>query len=228
MNYVRLKLTGMSGGSNRTFFYNNLHFPLREESNDFLPRLWATRRVGWLMEQVRTNGEQRELRDEIVDLGTRYGIVTPYTSYLALEPNAAPQQITTGTANNQPVSKLQVQAAATPPPPLARDAQAITGAAAVQQSKRAREQQEAERVDRDTASSAIRIAGGKTFYLREGVWTDSEFKADASLTETAVRFGSDEYFILLKQKPRLAQFFSLGERVVVVFEGRVYRVNAAK
>ena len=35
------------------------------------------------------NGEQRELRDEIVDLGTRYGIVTPYTSYLALEPDEA-------------------------------------------------------------------------------------------------------------------------------------------
>ena len=40
------------------------------------------------MEQVRSNGEQKELRDEIVDLGTRYGIVTPYTSYLALEDGA--------------------------------------------------------------------------------------------------------------------------------------------
>ena len=37
------------------------------------------------MEQIRTNGEAAELRDEVVDLGTRYGIVTPYTSYLALE-----------------------------------------------------------------------------------------------------------------------------------------------
>ena len=43
---------------------------------------------------------------------------------------------------------------------------------------------------------------------------------------TAVKFGSDEYFALLKQKPRLAQYFSLGERVVVILEGRVYRVNA--
>ena len=58
---------------------------MRSDANDYLPRLWATRRVGWLMEQVRSNGEQKELRDEIVDLGTRYGIVTPYTSYLALE-----------------------------------------------------------------------------------------------------------------------------------------------
>ncbi len=100
LDFVRLQLGGKSSGGNKTFFYNNLRFPLREESNDFLPRLWATRRVGclwatrrvgWLMEQVRTNGEQQELRDEIVDLGTRYGIVTPYTSYLALEPTATSQ-----------------------------------------------------------------------------------------------------------------------------------------
>src|SRR2546423_5719105 len=94
LDFVRLQLGGKSSGGNKTFFYNNLRFPLREESNDFLPRLWATRRVGWLMEQVRTNGEQQELRDEIVDLGTRYGIVTPYTSYLALEPGAAIDTVT--------------------------------------------------------------------------------------------------------------------------------------
>ena len=69
----------------RTYTYPSLSFPLRTDANDYLPRLWATRRVGWLMEQVRTNGEQKELRDEIVDLGTRYGIVTPYTSYLATD-----------------------------------------------------------------------------------------------------------------------------------------------
>jgi hypothetical protein len=97
--------------------------------------------------------------------------------------------------------------------------------AAVQQSKRAREQQEASTVDNETASSVVRNAGGKTFYLRDGVWTDSEFKAGANLPETAVKFGSDDYFSLLKQKPALGKYFSLGEQVVVVFEGRVYRVT---
>jgi len=44
---------------------------------------------------------------------------------------------------------------------------------------------------------------------------------------TVVKFGSDEYFALLKKKPRLATFFSLGEKVVVILDGIVYRVNAA-
>jgi len=225
LDSIRLQLTGRSGTSFKTFFYDKLRFPLRGESNDFLPRLWATRRVGWLMEQIRSNGEQPELRDEVVDLGTRYGIVTPYTSYLALEPGQqAIQTISNlsgsvgGTSNAPPPRSMPMKAA---------DARASTGMAGVQQSKRAREQQEVMRVDLDTASSAIRTAGGKTFYLREGVWTDSEFKAGSKLPETRVKFSSEDYYTLLKDKPALAQFLSLGEQVVVVFEGRIYRITAA-
>ncbi|HSS20120.1 MAG TPA: VIT and VWA domain-containing protein [Pyrinomonadaceae bacterium] len=220
LDFVRLQLSGFSGGASKSFFYNNLRFPLREDANDFLPRLWATRRVGWLMEQVRTNGEAGELRDEIVDLGTRYGIVTPYTSYLALESSNA-DTITrpmNGRANVQQVFKA-------PAAPLSRDAAATTGAGAVGQSKRARAQQESTKLDTEYDVNAVKTAAGKTFYLVDGVWTDSEFKAGAKMPETTVKFGSDEYFALLKQKPALSSFFALGEKVVVVVDGRVYRVT---
>ncbi|MGI8836005.1 MAG: VIT and vWA domain-containing protein [Pyrinomonadaceae bacterium] len=226
MNFVRLTLTGKSGGSERKFFYNNLRFPLNEEVNDFLPRLWATRRVGWLMEQVRTNGEQRELRDEIVDLGTRYGIVTPYTSYLALEQNEA-QNFSIARGQGRGNVRAGSNAPLPPAAPSVADAMANTGNVAVQQSKRAREQQEVVRVEQDAKLTTMRIAGGKTFYLRDGVWTDADFKAGTKLPQIVIKFGSDEYFALLKQKPRLAVYFSLGEQVVVVLDGTVYRVNAA-
>jgi Ca-activated chloride channel family protein len=226
MDYVRLQLGGNANGADKNFFYNNLRFPIREDANDFLPRLWATRRVGWLMEQVRTNGEQQELRDEIVDLGTRYGIVTPYTSYLALEPGAVMNDVTRP-MNNRSLVGGRLMANPPAPAPKAADATATTGAAAVQQSKRARAQQEMVLLEKENTSSAIRTTGGKTFYLREGVWTDSELKPGATLPETVVKFGSDEYFALLKQKPKLAAFFSLGEKVIVILDGRIYRVNAA-
>jgi Ca-activated chloride channel family protein len=179
------------------------------------------------MEQVRINGEQAELRDEIVDLGTRYGIVTPYTSYLALEPGAVQESVTV-TNNQFRIDGADRSSGRRPAAPkmTASDAQAVTGAIAVQQSKRAREQQEVMKVDNDSPSSAIKTAGGKTFYLRDGFWTDSEFKAGSSLPVTEVKFGSDAYFDLLKQKPRLGEFFSLGEQVIVILEGRIYRVVA--
>ena len=232
LDSVRLQLTGRSSTAFKTFFYDKLRFPLREESNDFLPRLWATRRVGWLMEQIRSNGEQKELRDEVVDLGTRYGIVTPYTSYLALEENS--QTVNVTSTNNLRMDGVQggarrgtLRAPSMPAPKVAADAKAATGVAAVQLSKQARQQQEVMRVESDFDSAAVRTMGGKTFYLRDSVWTDSEFKVGSSMTETTVKFGSDEYFALLKQKPSLAQFLSLGERVIVVFEGQVYRITSA-
>jgi Ca-activated chloride channel family protein len=245
---VNVMLTGKTGRNSRTYTFENLRFALKEDDNDFLPRLWATRRVGWLMEQIRSNGEQKELRDEVVDLGTRYGIVTPYTSYLAVEANQTAMEVT---ASDRAVQSLPMNgrlanrpsvaggrqpgfgggadAAAQAPPKEA--AKATTGAVAVRQSKRDREQQEAIRTlseDKDTSSSVVRNVGQKTFYLRDGVWTDADFNADARKLETTLVFGSDEYFALLKREPRLAAFFALGERVVVVYDGRVYRVNATK
>jgi Ca-activated chloride channel family protein len=253
LDSVVLRLTGRAGEATRTFTYQNLSFPLTNERNEFLPRLWATRRVGWLMEQIRTNGEQKELTDEIVDLGTRYGIVTPYTSYLALEeseesrlsevkdevirvtPGAAAgrraraderRPSTLGGLSGAGAPSPVYNSADAPAPPPKEAAKAKTGELAVRQSKRDRAQQEAVRAEEDAPSSAVRKVGDKTFYLRDGVWTDSEFKPDAKLPETAVEFGGEEYFALIKREPQLARFFSLGERVVVVYNGRVYKVSS--
>ena len=236
LSSVRLSLTGQSGSATKTYHYDELSFPLRSESNDYLPRLWATRRVGWLMEQVRSNGESKELRDEITDLGTRYGIVTPYTSYLALEPenNQRLSGLTVGQPQPSPRRNRgftggglrpakSAPAAENAAPPIAAD----TGLAAVQESKRLREQQDLVKLKDETRTDAVQRIHGKTFYLIDGVWTDSEFKAETNLPETVATFGSEEYFALLKRLPKVANYLSLGERVVVVFEGRVYRINAA-
>jgi Ca-activated chloride channel homolog len=240
---ITVALTGKAGRTPRTYSFENLRFPLKEDENDFLPRLWATRRVGWLMEQIRTNGEQKELRDEIVDLGTRYGIVTPYTSYLAVEQNNVAMDVVT-TENERRVANRPSDRNTTPssggfyggasvkeaPMVMADAAKATTGALAVQQSKRDRAQQETVTIasdDKDMRTSVMRSVGNKTFYLRNGVWTDSEFKDDSRQPVTMLTFGSDEYFALLQKEPRLAEYFALGERVVVVYQGRVYRVNEA-
>jgi Ca-activated chloride channel family protein len=63
-------------------------FSAKESGNEFIAQLWALRRVGWLLDEVRLRGESKELRDEVVDLARRYAIVTPYTSYLIVEDEA--------------------------------------------------------------------------------------------------------------------------------------------
>ena len=81
---VEAKLTGMAAGREQTFTYK-VRFDDRNSTNDFVPRLWATRRVGFLLDEIRLRGETNELRDEATELARKYGIVTPYTAYLIVE-----------------------------------------------------------------------------------------------------------------------------------------------
>ena len=77
-------LEGMVNGSTHKFTYE-VKFPRTDESNGFIPRLWATRRVGYLLDEIRLHGENAELKDEVTELARRYNIVTPYTAYLIVE-----------------------------------------------------------------------------------------------------------------------------------------------
>lgn len=55
---------------------------------DFIPNLWASRAVGYLLDQIRLHGESEELVTEVTRLAKKHGIITPYTSYLILEDEA--------------------------------------------------------------------------------------------------------------------------------------------
>lgn len=218
---VTFRLTGKTGRENRTFTYQNLDFPMRTDKNEFLPRLWATRRVGWLIEQIRTNGENKELRDEIVDLGTRYGIVTPYTSYLATDGS---EKNTTPTVSRR-VDNLPLNNRASAP------MQMSTGQGAVEASKDAKKKKETVSLaDKDDEAikvgSNVRKVGVKTFYLENSVWIDSEFKEESKLPEVKLQFASNEFFDLISKEKDLAQYFALGEKVLVVWRGKVYRISS--
>jgi len=72
-----------------------------------------------------------------------------------------------------------------------------------------------------TRGAGRRVAG-KTFRLRAGEWIDASFDPAAGLPITDVK-GPDQRSSLLSRLPALAPYAALGERVVVVFEGTVYR-----
>ena len=236
---ITVKLTGKTGKEMRTFNYENLAFPIRAEDNNFLPRLWATRRVGWLMEQIRNNGETKEVRDEIVDLGTRFGIVTPYTSFLATD--GSERQIADLPMQQRGNNRISVDGmSAKRPSPKATPSAggagrgygdpnaSVSGEQAVTASKDRKVKQEAEKVtaedDEILKSNNVKKAGVKTFYEENGVWIDGEFKEETKLTEIKLKFASDEFFDLIAKEKDLAQYFSLGEQVVVVWKGKVYRI----
>lgn len=220
---IAISVRGKTGREARTFRFDGLDFPERTDDNEFLPRLWASRRVGWLIEEIRRNGETKELRDEVTDLGTRYGIVTPYTSYLA----------TDGTLANAPRDSDRQRAIASGAPARAEaksGADAVT--MSVQQNAMKENFQVAEDKKKDARerimvdnSATNQFVGAKNFFNQADVWVDADFSNERRLPETNVKFGSEEYFALLNREKVLAQYFALGEEVVVVHNNRVYRVT---
>ena len=83
---------GEVGGEQQSFEFN-VNFAKRGSglSNRYVEKLWANRRIGEIIDQIDLNGKNQELMDELIRLAKRHGIVTPYTSFLADENQAASQ-----------------------------------------------------------------------------------------------------------------------------------------
>jgi Ca-activated chloride channel family protein len=81
-----VRLSGKVGGDRQSVeFSAQLAEAGRGYGYDFVEKLWAIRRVGFIIDQIDLYGQNRELTDELVSLSTKYGILTPYTSFLADE-----------------------------------------------------------------------------------------------------------------------------------------------
>jgi Ca-activated chloride channel family protein len=85
-----IKLTGQVGKDAKEFVYE-MTFPEKtDDSHAFVEALWARRKVGFMLDQIRANGEKPELVQEVTALAKKYGITTPYTSYLIVPDTAVP------------------------------------------------------------------------------------------------------------------------------------------
>ena len=178
-----------------------------------LPRLWATRKIGYLLNQVRLKGNNKELIDQIVRLSIRYGIVTPYSSYLVTEPMPLGSGAQGRVAQDQ-FNQMQAQ-----------PTEAAFGAPAVQ---KAAEQGALSRADvaagiSPEAEQKVKVVGARTFVLNEGVWMDTTYDPD-TMEPVQVAFLSADYFKLAGTSPEIAAALSLADQVIVVMDGKAYQV----
>jgi len=199
---VSVVLTGRSGKEEKRFVLEGRPL-VAGDSFNFLPRLWATRRIGYLLEEIRLQGSNQELADEIRHLGLKYGIVTPYTSFLVTEKEA------------------QVLDAAAPAAREAVLGGVVGGVGAVRAAKATQAFKLEDRAAQ-VASERILYKDDKTFYLKDGVWIDSEYKDGVPATE--VKFNSEAFYKLIAEKPGIAKYLSAGSKMIVVFEGVNYRI----
>lgn len=193
-----IRLSGMAEGRQTEFTYS-ADFPVENTESKFIPRIWAARKVGYLIDQVRKNGATNELVDEIRTLSIKYGIVNEYVSMLILED----QPPTPGAFANQFADNV--------------------GKGAVDASTAVRGAKEADSVQSGAQGESMTIVGDRIFIKRDNVWIDAEHRDDKPTV--FLQYGSDEYFALLAKYPELGKYFALGENVIVFYQGEIYRVQ---
>jgi len=194
-----------------TYAYDNLEFR-RSGGSDFIPRLWATRKIGALLNQIRLRGVDEETVDQIVRLSIRYGIITPYTSYLVTEPSA----IGAEAQNDIVADALEGFFAA----PMEVTGEKAVGRAAAE--SEIREPDVAPSLSQDDAE-LVRFAGTRTFRWVNGVWVDTAFDPQAMDT-LKVPFLSEDYFALASSKPDIGAALALGSNVIVVGDQVAYEI----
>jgi Ca-activated chloride channel family protein len=215
-----VELTGKVGSDLQYYRYRVNFAPdeISPEGYSFIPRLWAARKIGYLLNQIRHQGENAEWVDAVIQLSLQYGIITPYTSFLIVEEELFYSEGRDEAAENL----LEVYSG----PSSGADA---VDKADAESSLRAAESvpqpiQPEEVMGESYREQAIKYVGEKTFFLQDGIWMDSLFdpeKADPILIE----FGSRAYYDFLSARSTWGKYFALGEEVIFVDGGDTYQIT---
>jgi Ca-activated chloride channel family protein len=223
----------------RKSFTINPEFINDNDEYDFIPQLWASRRIGFLLDQIRLNGEDKELVDEVIQLAREHGIVTPYTSYLIMEDEEIRLR------RNELVEDFQTLP---PVPGLRKEAEgdydamkqksgdrSVTVSEEFQGLNQASNYRETKQgsgrmdyVDDNgyvqNLTQQVKNVQGRAVYQSGKFWVDSELQKRKTKNEKRIQFNTDEYFKLLNDKPETAQFLALGQNVRFYYEDTFYEI----
>ena len=194
-----LKLRG-DVGSELQEFSKNVHFAEIEKDNDFLPHLWAQRRVAELGDEAALNGGSRELHEEIERLCTKYGVETPDTSFVVAEDGSLRSHY-----------QSRISTAYSPDRP--KD-EAVRRSKEMRRIKEVRSKQQYN--DRKTI-------GRKTFCRIGEIWVD--IKYDGQSDRKRIEFGSKEYFNLVDLSYDLAKSLKLHPPMIICHNGVNYEIT---
>jgi Ca-activated chloride channel family protein len=228
---AQVHVTGLVNGQEVGYTYA-VSFPKGATKNDFVPRLWAGRKVNFLLSELRRHGENKEVIEEVVELAKRFGIVTPYTAYLVTSDQIVP---TPGGPRPVPAARLlksALEADKAPAPASEPEAQRA-------QFNRAKEladgrgaaggrddysDEKAREAGRKTALEVMRAIGARTFYKAGDAWYESGFDPEKHKQVKSIRIGSDEYFKFFNENEAAAKYLALG-KVTFQFDGTWVRAE---
>lgn len=102
----------------------------------------------------------------------------------------------------------------------------VTGQMAVRTAKDANKMKDSSYLAKAEAGDAspVKVVDDKTFYLKDGIWIDSQVDEGAMKKARVIVFASKEYFDLVHSAPTIAKYLSVGQQVLLKFQDHIYKV----
>ena len=208
-------LTGRLEGALKTLEYP-IDFSANSSWDKVIPKIWAQRRIGYLLDQIRLSGQSPELVQEIVVLSKKYGIMTKYTSFLV------DVDVRTPLVELYPSAQERVNA---PAPVTGEKAVREVTATAKRFAIDRHETQNLRRVSATPQEKRIVWVAGKSFFNQNGVWVESDF--DAKKERIVIKAYSEAYFLLWQIRPEVGKYLSLGDKILFQLENVVIEIRDA-
>jgi Ca-activated chloride channel family protein len=216
---VTVRVRGRAGEERREYVYR---FDLTATGDhDFVPRLWATRHVGALLDEVRVKGERAALVKEIRELGLGYGIVTPYTTFvISAQANGAASMENMALYDqqselNQVSGRTTIQARVQNQSYQQTDRASLASGANVIN----REQRSLAQVARQYVDLSLVQGQGDVDEPITEAWIAANIKVDRE-----IKFGSEAYFTLADD-PAARAYLQSGTSVLFDYNGEVVAVR---
>jgi len=239
---AKVVLTGKFGDREQKIEFS-ADFSGPETKNDFIPPLWAARRIGFLLDQIRLHGQEKELIDEVTQLARTYGIITPYTSYLIVEDERdntrrnviRPQDQTLGQVaegdmdferrNREEYANMKLKGGAGSVQ-ASKDVQTLNEAFNYAQSRPGQErlQYSDKKGQVQGLGQQIRNIQGRAVYNTGNLWVDSQIQLQKTRKSERIQAFTLRYFELLKKEPTAAPFLALGKNVSFILKDTLYEI----
>ena len=234
-------LAGNIGDKKEAFTYEVDLAEIPTPDGEFIAGIWAQRRIGEIIDALDLAGTEKdpnsELVSELVELSKKYGILTPYTSFLALEDQSFSQpkalvplakrnlevmaETVGSQANYQRSYKSNLKVSASMAPPRSSKVQA-------------------DMVEMSALDSVVSQAGpnkqfsqpqswaGQTFFFKDGSWQAENISKEDLAKYRTISQLSDEYFKLgLKLRSEEMVWLAQPEPVMFKHGGQVYFIKPA-
>jgi len=233
---VTFKIHGNYLGKKRTFEFA-FDFDKANLRNGFVPRLWASRKIAQLIDDVRQMGAEpgsstnnpkaKELIDEIVRLSTEFGILTEYTAFLASE---GTNLGASGEVMHHAHDRLEERAM-----------NARSGYGGVNQSLNLMSQKAQSQLNisnsfinedmKRVSIANVQQINDRAYYQRRGRWVDSNVVKNESTVKPSrvIEFGSPEFMALAEKLAKANRQGSIALRgdILLMVDGETVLVRNA-